>query len=81
MATYTRTAAKRFWPEGLAVEELSADARPLTQEFASMLTELEGEKINGWLEEAETSSVTAIQRFAIGLKKGLDAVRAALIES
>ncbi len=46
-----------------------------------MLRDLGGEKLDGWLEEADASSVTAIQHFAIGLKKDLDAVRAALTES
>lgn len=55
-------------------------ARRLTQEFANMVRELEGGKLAGWLEEAEASSVPAMQRFAVGLKKDLDAVRAGLTE-
>ena len=61
-------------------DEDLAVARRLTQEFASMVRELEGEKLAGWLEEAEASSVPAMQRFAVGLKKDLDAVRAGLTE-
>ena len=61
-------------------DEALAKIRRLTQEFASMVRELEGEKLAGWLEEAEASSVPAMQRFAVGLKKDLDAVRAGLTE-
>lgn len=61
-------------------DEDLAVARRLTQEFAGMVRELEGEKLAGWLEEAEASSVPAMQRFAVGLKKDLDAVRAGLTE-
>lgn len=46
-----------------------------------MVRNLEGEKLEGWLEEAEACSVPAMQRFAVGLKKDLDAVKAGLAES
>lgn len=61
-------------------DESLADTRKLTQEFAKMIRDLEGEKLDGWLEEAEACSVPAMGRFAIGLKKDLDAVRAGLTE-
>ncbi len=61
-------------------DEDLAVARRLTQEFAGMVRELEGGKLAGWLEEAEASSVPAMERFAVGLKKDLDAVRAGLTE-
>jgi len=57
-----------------------ADARRLTQEFASMVRNLEGEKLDGWLTEAETSEAQVMKRFAAGLKKDLEAVRAGLAE-
>jgi transposase len=57
-----------------------ADARQLTQEFAEMVRRLEGEKLDAWLEEAEACTAPAMKRFALGLKKDLDAVRAGLIE-
>lgn len=56
------------------------DARRLTHEFAKMVRELEGEKLDAWLEEAEACTATAMRRFALGLKKDLDAVRAGLTE-
>lgn len=53
-----------------------ADARRLTQEFAKMARELEGEKLDRWLEEAEASGASVMKKFATGLKKDLPAVRA-----
>ena len=61
-------------------DETLADARRLTQEFAGMVRNLEGEKLDGWLEEAKVCSVPAMQRFAISLNKDLAAVRAGLTE-
>ena len=58
-----------------------ADARRLTQDFAKMLRGLEGEKIDGWLEEAEACDAPAMGRFAAGLRKDLSAVRAGLTET
>jgi transposase len=58
-----------------------ADARRLTQEFARMIRGLEGEKLDSWLEEAEASEAEVMRKFATGLKKDLEAVRAALTES
>ena len=57
-----------------------ADARRLTQEFAEMVRGLEGEKLDGWIEEAEACVAPTMGRFAIGLKKDLGAVRAGLTE-
>ena len=57
-----------------------ADARRLTQEFAQMTRNLEGENLDGWLEEAEVSKAPAMRRFAAGLRKDLGAVRAGLTE-
>lgn len=58
-----------------------ADARRLTQEFAGMVRGLGGEKLDGWLEEAEASEAQVMRKFAAGLKKDLEAVRAGLTES
>jgi transposase len=57
-----------------------ADARRLTQEFNGMVRNLEGEKLDGWLQEAEACGAPAMRRFATGLRKDLDAVRASLTE-
>lgn len=57
-----------------------ADARRLTQEFAGMVRGLEGEKLDGWLEEAGTSEAEVVRKYAAGLKKDLSAVRAGLTE-
>jgi transposase len=61
-------------------DESLADARRLTQEFNGMVRNLEGEKLDGWLEEAEACTSPAMRRFAAGLKKDLTAVRAGLTE-
>jgi transposase len=58
-----------------------ADARRLTQEFAQMVRSLEGEKLDGWLTEAESSEAEVMRKFAAGLEKDLPAVRAGLTES
>jgi transposase len=55
------------------------DARRLTQ-FAEMVRNLEGEKLHGWLGEAEASGAQVMKKFAAGLKKDLAAVRAGLTE-
>jgi len=58
-----------------------ADARRLTQDFAKMVRDLEGEKLDEWLEEAEARGAPAMRRFAAGLRKDLAAVRAGLTET
>ena len=61
-----------------------ADTRRLAQELGGMVRDLEGEKLDGWLQEAEARRAPAMRRFAIGLtiglKKDLPAVRAGLTE-
>lgn len=57
-----------------------ADARRLTQDFAKMVRDLEGENLDVWLEEAEASEASVMKKFATGLKKDLSAVRAGLTE-
>jgi transposase len=57
-----------------------ADARRLTQEFAVIVRNLEGKKLDGWLAEAKASEAQAMKKFAVGLKKDLCAVRAGLTE-
>lgn len=61
-------------------DEALADTRRLTQEFAEMVRRLEGEDLDEWLKDAEESRSTALQSFAAGLRKDLDAVRAGLTE-
>jgi transposase len=61
-------------------DEGLADTRRLTQEFAEMVRRLEGEDLDGWLKDAEECRSTALQSFALGLRKDLDAVRAGLTE-
>ncbi len=53
-------------------------ARDLTGEFCSMLRTLKGERLDEWMAKVEGSGVVELQRFALSLKKDLDAVRAGL---
>ena len=46
-----------------------------------MVRNLEGGKLDGWLEEAEACEAPAMRRFAVGIKKDLAAVRAGLTET
>lgn len=56
------------------------DTRRLTQDFAKMVRDLDGEQLDGWLTEAESSEAEVMSKFAAGLKKDLVAVRAGLTE-
>ena len=52
-----------------------ADAWRLAQDFAGTVRGPEGEKLDGWLEEAEACQAPAMRSFAAGLRRNLDAVR------
>ncbi|MDQ3521806.1 MAG: ISL3 family transposase [Gemmatimonadota bacterium] len=58
-----------------------ADAHRVTQDFAKMARDLEGEKLDGWIQEAEVCNAPALRNFAAGLKKDLAAVKAGLTET
>ncbi len=58
-----------------------ADVRRLTQEFAKMVRNLKGEKLDWWLREAGSSEAEVMKKFAAALRKDLSAVRAGLTES
>ena len=57
-----------------------ADARRLTQDFAKMARELEGGKLDEWLEEADGCEASVMRRFSASLKRDLSAVRSGLTE-
>jgi transposase len=61
-------------------DEALADARRLTQGFAEMVKNREGDELDGWLEEAGACRAPALRNFAAGLGKDLSAVRAGLTE-
>ena len=71
---------KRYLRTLCEANEALADARRLTQEFNGMVRNLKGGKLGGWLGEAEACKTPAMRRFAVGLRKDLDAVRAGLTE-
>jgi len=72
---------KEYLQRLCASDAALADAHRLTQEFAKMVRNLEGEKLDGWLKEADASDAAVMQRFSAGLKKDLKAVKAGLTES
>ena len=72
---------KEYLERLCASDAALAGARRLTQEFAKMVRELEGEKLDGWLEEAVGCEASVMKKFAAGLKKDLSAVEAGLTES
>lgn len=71
---------KEYLDRLCASDRALADARRLTQEFAKTVRNLEGEKLDGWLEEAAGCEAQVVRKFAASLKKDLAAVRAGLTE-
>ena len=71
---------KEYLERLCASDAALADARRLTQEFAKMVRNPEGGKLDGWLEEAAGCEAPVMKKFAAGLKKDLSAVRAGLTE-
>ncbi len=71
---------KEYLERLCASDAALADTRRLTQEFAKMVRELEGEKLDGWLEEAAGCEASVMKKFAAGLKKDISAVEAGLTE-
>jgi transposase len=71
---------KEYLEKLYASDRTFADARRLTQDFAGIVRNLEGEKLDGWLAEAKASEARAMRRFAVGLEKDLSAVRAGLTD-
>jgi transposase len=62
------------------LDDICADVRvahPLVQEFARLLRERRVEGLDPWLQQAATSGVTEVKRFAQGLRRDEAAVRAA----
>jgi transposase len=57
-----------------------AAAYRLTQVFATLVRERQGEGLNAWRTEVAGCEVPALRRFAAGLTRDLDAVRAGLSE-
>jgi len=53
-------------------------AHELVQDFRTLLRERQAERLAAWLERAVASGLTELRNFATGLKRDLDAVRAAL---
>jgi transposase len=58
-----------------------ATAYRLAQDFATMVRERQGERLDAWLAEADTCDVLALRRFAAGLRADLAAVRVGLMEA
>jgi len=56
----------------------SAQIYMLVQDFATMLRERQGERLDAWLKQVEAQEVGELKRFAQGLQKDYDAVKAGL---
>ena len=54
---------KEYLQRLCASDATLADAHRLTQEFAKMVRNLEGEKLDGWFKEADTSDAEVMKRF------------------
>ncbi|MEU7819143.1 transposase [Pseudonocardia sp. NPDC049154] len=55
-----------------------ASGAKLTCEFARLGRERRGDRIDGWITDAQNSGIAALRGFADGLVKDYDAVRAGL---
>jgi transposase len=64
----------------LAADAMVARAYRLTQAFAALVRERGGDRLDAWLAEADACAVSALQRFATGLRADFEAVRAGLTE-
>ena len=64
----------------LAADAAVASAYRLTQAFATLVRERGGDRLAGWLTEADACPVPGLQRFATGLRADVEAVRAGLTE-
>lgn len=50
----------------------------LVQDFATMLRERQGERLDAWINQVEAHEVAELRKFAQGLQKDYEAVKAAL---
>lgn len=66
----------------LLIEQAPAVASlyQLTDAFTTMLREQRGGELDGWLEAAQAAGIAPLRRFAAGLTRDLNAVRAGLTE-
>lgn len=64
-----------------ATDEAVAVAHDLSQRFAHMVRNRDGELLDEWLAEAESCNVPALRKFAASLKKDLLAARAGLTQT
>jgi len=62
-------------------DEAIGAAYELSQRFVEMIRDLDGERLEEWLAQAESCEAPALRRFAASLKTDLAAVRAGLTES
>jgi len=63
-----------------AADATFARAYTLTQEFAAILRERQGDRLDAWIAAASASEVMELRRFAIGLLPDKAAIRAGLTE-
>jgi len=74
-----RTDEQTAYVERLLQEDAAiAAAYTVTQDFATMLRQREGERLDQWVEDAAQSGIDDLKRFALGLQDDYDAVQAGL---
>ncbi len=74
-----RTDEQRAYVERLLQGDADiAAAYAVTQDFATMLRQREGERLDLWIEDAASSGIEDLTRFALGLRDDYDAVQAGL---
>ncbi len=74
-----RTDDQTAYVEHLLQEDAPiAAAYTLTQDFATMLRQREGERLDQWIEDAAHSGIEDLKRFALGLRDDYAAVQAGL---
>ena len=74
-----RTDEQRAYVERLLQEDADiAAAYAVTQDFATMLRQREGDRLDAWIEDAAQSGIDDLKRFALGLRDDYVAVRAGL---
>jgi len=74
-----RTDEQRAYVERLLQGDADiAAAYAVTQDFATMLRQREGERLDQWIEDAAHSGIDDLKRFALGLRNDYAAVQAGL---
>ena len=69
---------KIHWAQLQTAHPQITEAIALSEDFVRLLRHRKGDRFEAWLQQAEASTVTALRRFAKGLRQDYAAVQAAL---